>query len=269
VPALAAFRIPKRRPKARAQRQPDAQRVAYFAALRPFLARMHERVTKGLLPLLEHLYPDDLRADAAPPRVQDAIQELAKQTAEDMSPRKIRAIARQVAERTSEFQKAQLKTQLVDLVGVDPFLNDRGLKAKADAFVARNTDLIRTVPDRYFEGISQVIAEGVPEGRRAGDLAKDIEERYGVAESDAARIANTEVGQFFGELNQARQEELGVVEFVWETVNDQRVRDSHRDFQGKTFRWDDPPEDPSLGGEKVIPGQAPNCRCIATPVIES
>lgn len=252
---------------ARGQRQPDAQRLALFAGIRPFLARMHERVTRELVPLLEQKYPEGLHTDAADADVKALLDKLAKQTAEDMAPKKIRALARQVATRTSDFQRAQLKAQIVELIGVNPLVRDAKLAAAAEEFVRENTALIRTVPERYFAGIEQVIGEGVPEGRRATDLARDIEERFGVAESDAARIANTAVGQFYGDLNRIRQEELGITQFVWDTVGDGRVRDTHRDFQGNTYSWDDLPADESLGGERVAPGQAPNCRCVATPII--
>jgi uncharacterized protein with gpF-like domain len=43
------------------------------------------------------------------------------------------------------------------------------------------------------------------------------------------------------------------------------VRESHADMEGQMCDWDDPPE---VDGEKVHPGEAINCRCVAIPVVD-
>jgi hypothetical protein len=40
-------------------------------------------------------------------------------------------------------------------------------------------------------------------------------------------------------LNQQRSQNIGVEEYVWRTAGDERVRDSHKSENGKTFGWDD------------------------------
>ena len=52
---------------------------------------------------------------------------------------------------------------------------------------------------------------------------------------------------------------------MWRTVGDNRVRETHRELNGQSFRWDEPPEcDP---GHHALPGGIWNCRCWAEPVI--
>jgi SPP1 gp7 family putative phage head morphogenesis protein len=55
-----------------------------------------------------------------------------------------------------------------------------------------------------------------------------------------------------------------VTEFVWTTAGDERTRESHRAIDGQTFSWDDPPV---VDNEEAIPGEPPNCRCVAFPVL--
>jgi SPP1 gp7 family putative phage head morphogenesis protein len=264
---LEAYRIPRPRPRVRRQLQPDAQRMFYFAQLRPFLARMHALVTSELLPVLEELYPD-ARTDAVEDeRIRAALDRITSQFAKEMPPRRLRALTEEVFQRTSAFQRAQLLAQIKEATGFDPLLTDAGLEQLARAFIKENVDLIRTVPERYFEGIGKTVEEGVRAGRRAKDLAADLEERYGVAESQALLIANDQIGKAFGDLNRTRMEELGVEQFVWRTAGDNRVRDSHDELDGQVFSWDDPPTD-SQTGEQVLPGEAINCRCVAAPVVE-
>ncbi|WP_302622768.1 RNase A-like domain-containing protein [Sulfitobacter sp. SK011] len=63
---------------------------------------------------------------------------------------------------------------------------------------------------------------------------------------------------FTGLINQLRQEDLGIVQYIWRSRDDVKVRDSHADYDDRVFRWDNPPE----GGH---PGEAHNCRCYAEP----
>ena len=65
---------------------------------------------------------------------------------------------------------------------------------------------------------------------------------------------------FAGLINQLRQEDLGIVQYIWRSRDDAKVRDSHAVYDDRVFRWDDPPE----GGD---PGEAHNCRCHAEPVL--
>ena len=65
---------------------------------------------------------------------------------------------------------------------------------------------------------------------------------------------------FTGLINQLRQEDLGIVQYIWRSRDDAEVRDSHAAYDDRVFRWDDPPD----GGH---PGEAHNCRCYAEPVL--
>lgn len=64
---------------------------------------------------------------------------------------------------------------------------------------------------------------------------------------------------FAGLINQLRQEDLGIVQYIWRSGDDDKVRDSHAAYDDRVFRWDGPPE----GGH---PGEAHNCRCYAEPI---
>ncbi len=67
---------------------------------------------------------------------------------------------------------------------------------------------------------------------------------------------------FAGLVNQLRQEDLGIVQYIWRSRDDAKVRDSHAAYDDRVFRWDDPPE----GGH---PGEAHNCRCYAEPIAQN
>ena len=65
---------------------------------------------------------------------------------------------------------------------------------------------------------------------------------------------------FSGVINERQQRALGIEHYRWVTAGDNKVRPGHAQNQGKLFTWDE-------GDSGEHPGQAPNCRCIALPVI--
>lgn len=262
--ALARYTLPKPALRVRRQLQPDSVRLHYFSSLRAFMAKAHSLVTRDLLPLVHSLAPE--RADTSDEeQVKASLDEIAREFARYMPPRRLRDLTAEVFQRTSQFQRDELFRQIKSAISLDPLIIDNGLSDKAEAFVAENVGLIKTLPERYFSSLEDVVLDGVRSSRRASDIARDVEERYGVAESDAARIANDQVGKTFGDLNRERQTNLGITRFTWATAQDNRVRDSHRALEGQEFDWDDPPE---VDGEKAIPGFGVNCRCDALPVLD-
>src|SRR5229473_2616445 len=157
------------------------------------------------------------------------------------------------------MKEATLRGQLRAALGVDPLLSEpASLTARAEQFTAENVRLIKTVPSRFFGELEQRLIAGIRSGTRASDLTQEISDRYDVSETNAARIANDQVGKFFGELNKVRQTNLGITTYTWRTVGDNRVREDHDDREGEQFDWSDPPEDGH-------PGEAVNCRCWPEP----
>ncbi len=100
--------------------------------------------------------------------------------------------------------------------------------------------------------------EAFEQGTHPNDLAEMFEERDGMTERDARRIARDQIGKLNADFNEARQTDLGVVSYFWRTMNDNRVRHDHRDRDGREYRWSNPPEDGH-------PGRPINCRCYAEP----
>jgi SPP1 gp7 family putative phage head morphogenesis protein len=106
--------------------------------------------------------------------------------------------------------------------------------------------------------VAKVVREGVAIGSRWETIAARLAERELVTESRAALIARDQVGKLFGEVNKARQQNIGVSGYVWRTANDNRVREEHEALDGDRFEWSSPPSE-------GYPGEAVNCRCYADP----
>lgn len=248
----------------RPQAQPNAIRLAYFAALRGVLRTARELVQERLVPMLPHLVEaagtvhDAVGPLSYPAAVDELLDQVAETFFDEWPNEKLRALALTMAKRTGDFQREQLRKQMQESIGIDVFTLEPAMKDRLEAFADGNVALIKSVPDRYFGELKTQVVTGLRQGQRAEDLAKTIADRYGVAESRAQLIARDQIGKLNGELNQARQQALGIEGYVWRTAEDERVRPEHEDRDGEQFDWTDPPEDGH-------PGFPINCRCIAEP----
>lgn len=88
-----------------------------------------------------------------------------------------------------------------------------------------------------------------------------------VTQSRAELIARDQVLKLNAEVTQKRHEAAGIVEFVWSTSRDERVRPDHKVLEGKRYRYDDPPVVDRRRGTRGLPGIHFQCRCVAIPVI--
>ncbi len=90
--------------------------------------------------------------------------------------------------------------------------------------------------------------------------------------SDTIKQQNTNKAVFWasdqatsslGQLAKVQQEEVGIKGYIWRTARDSKVRDSHRELEGKYFLWSKGAQMPD--GRWVHPGGDYNCRCVAVP----
>src|SRR6185503_2248240 len=132
------------------------------------------------------------------------------------------------------------------------------------AWRKENVGLIETLFESETRKLSKILAEG--EGRRFEALARDIENRLDVTQRHAEFLALDQTLKLNANITQARQQAAGIEKYVWTTAGDERVRETHKDLDGETFSWDDPPVT-NEDGDRNHPGEDYRCRCVAYPVL--
>lgn len=137
--------------------------------------------------------------------------------------------------------------------------------AVAAEAMRRQVDLITSLPRDAALRVHQLALSGIASGMRAEEVSERIMETGEVTKSRANLIARTEVARAQTEFYKARSSHLGSVEYIWRTVGDGRVRDSHIPMEGTVHRWDNPPA--PEGKQKYHPGCFPNCRCWAEAIL--
>lgn len=133
--------------------------------------------------------------------------------------------------------------------------------AQIEAATIHNANLITSIQSQYLDRVRTTVMQAVTSGQRHESIVASIREIGGVTESRARLIARDQTSKLNGALTRARQTSLGVSRYRWSGANDERERETHRENNGKTFSWDDPPP-------TGHPGEDINCRCVAIPIIE-
>ena len=138
-------------------------------------------------------------------------------------------------------------------------LQKGNIRAVMLEFIEENVNLITRLDRETRAKLLQTV-EG-EQLARPGDrnaIAKAVRKDMGIAGRRVKLIARDQTNKAVGQMNMTRQTELGIEKYEWSDSGDQRVRPLHRDNNGFTFSWEDPP----ITGH---PGHAINCRCTAIP----
>jgi SPP1 gp7 family putative phage head morphogenesis protein len=130
--------------------------------------------------------------------------------------------------------------------------------------LAEQVTLIKSIPLDAAKRVHELTLQGIEDGTRASEIAKEIQRSGEVSESKAKLIARTEVARTASTLAEARARSVGSEGYIWRTSGDSDVRHSHAEMNGKFVRWDSPPTLDKMTGHA---GCFPNCRCYPEPVI--
>jgi SPP1 gp7 family putative phage head morphogenesis protein len=146
-------------------------------------------------------------------------------------------------------------------VNIKPaFSNDGLIRDKVRAARDANLALIKSIPAQYHDALDELITRGYENGERFEGLESSIKHLGDVTDSRAHLIARDQTSKLTSAFNMARQTSLGIEEYQWQGVDDDRERESHVENNNQIFRWDSPPEETGHPGDDV------NCRCDALPV---
>lgn len=268
-------RLAKRRrlPKMPAAKAPIALERTYIRELLPFL-EVIQRNTKlhviSALPSIfknvEAMRPTNARNDAAGDDVKRVVDQARESISRDFTRDEMRRIADKKGIEVSQWNKQVIKRGLQKVAEVDVFFYEPWLADQLGMFAVNNVNLISSIPEDALYEVEQTVFAGLQSGERWETIASKLEERLdpeeGITRSRLEFIARDQVNKLNGQMNYLRQSEAGINKYVWRTVGDERVRESHAKKDGEVFSWDSPPSDTGHPGEDY------NCRCWAEPYLD-
>ncbi len=188
-------------------------------------------------------------------------------------------LAKQFVDRASEANRQAIEKSIASAFSVDfaSIVDSPKVAGELDLAIFENVNLIKSISQEHFEKVGLAVLDNYRGIDQVGgvSLQQRLKDLGGITDSRAAFIARDQTSKLTGNLNQIRQEDNGIDEYIWKNSQDNRVvgnpsgkypkgnkaHGNHWDREGKTYRWDDPPPDGH-------PGVPINCRCYAAPKLD-
>jgi SPP1 gp7 family putative phage head morphogenesis protein len=245
---------------ARAPQPPRAAELAYRKKLSTLVEKMGDLVDRYIVPNLDQIgVRNDERAFKGP--LFNQFRYVADEIGRMVSDDEILPVVGEQASLVERYTSRELgRVMGIQMGGV------REVALFLSAFRRENVRLIKSIASDFLEDVNNTLVEN--SGKRVGDIAEELRGRFGVTQSRADLIAVDQTLKLHSQIAEARQTQAGVVEYVWTTAHDERVRPAHRDLDGTRHNWSDPPPvvDPKTG-RREPPGRDFRCRCTASPII--
>lgn len=150
--------------------------------------------------------------------------------------------------------------------------------------VEENVNLIRTIPNKYFDKIQDAVEKRTRGRMTRSALVKRIEEIGGVTRRRAEMIADDQTAKVTERMMLKRCQKAGIKKVMWlHSSISMHPRDYHKmkwdghsgkrngkpnGLNGFIFSIDNPPVIDKKTGERGFPAQLINCKCYLSPVLE-
>lgn len=135
------------------------------------------------------------------------------------------------------------------------------------AVVKANVGLIKSIPQKYFGQVEQIIMRSVMHGRDLEQATKDLQHQFGVARRRAELIARDQNNKAHGALQSIRQLQLGMTEAIWiHSGGGRKPRPHHVAMNGKRYKLAEGMWDP-VERKYIETGELINCRCTHKAII--
>lgn len=196
-----------------------------------------------------------------------ALQSLLDQYAVVLRPWAYAAAQRMIAEVLRRDETAWFRH--AEMIGVELKREILGATPLGDVMrqlVEDQVHLITSIPIDAGRDVQAKSREYWSGGIRYDELRKFVLERSNVTYNRATLIARTETAKTASAVVESRAKFIGATHYIWRSVRDKDVRRLHKQLDGSVQAWDDPPV-AEEGGQRHHPGNFPNCRCFAEPIL--
>lgn len=138
------------------------------------------------------------------------------------------------------------------------------------AITTQNAALIKTIAPYYLGKVQAEVMKSITTGRGLADLVPFLQKQKHITKRHAQLMALDQTRKAYTHLNAARFEKLGIKKFEWvHSGGGQKPRYLHQKvLNGKIFEIANPPIIDEKTGERGLPGDAINCKCVMKPVID-
>lgn len=235
------------------QAQTEDLQMIYKRMLAPLFGaklRIESLYARELERKLSHDSPDELGGLAD--LIADEINRLVLQLTPDLLDWALRV------EKVHRGKWARTIQSLLDITA-ETMLGPEDMRETLEAFLTRNTSLIRDVGEQARGRIADAVLRGIQQRTPTAKVAKEIAEAAGMARKRARRIASHQSVALNSALNEERRRQAGLDTWKWRHSGKLHFRPLHKARDGKLYT------DETAPGDK--PGELPNCGCVSVAVL--
>ena len=170
----------------------------------------------------------------------------------------------------------QMIQRTLGLEIAEDYYTDEFFRDLQDEWIRESTESLQKSVDTTLTKMQTHVTEAQERGAPPTEMVTEIQEDYQSGRNYAKVAAAAGIGLLAANMLRKTNEDSGINKYKWQTMEDDRVRDCHQEFNGNIYSYDNPPEawHYDKTGVKVYegrfcnPGEDYNCRCQAIPVIE-
>ncbi len=252
------------------------QEKAYQKQLMRFGRAMALAVNTEVLPFLKEQQAqyviDSITKDSFADQINSLLNNLKKKFTGLIEAGFAKVTASNMVKSVSTANSAKFNRSIARATGVDlsSVVETEGLTNFKELSINKNISLINSLPQQYLTQVETIINNGVANGTRYSEIAKQITSKTGANDKLKNRIkviATNEIQTINAQLNLRRAESLGIKKGIYRTSGKNNVRKCHKELDGMEYdlkkgAW-------SKTCQRFIqPGEDINCACTFSPVIE-
>ena len=217
---------------------------AYAIELNKVAKHLISLVKKDIFPILkEQQSIVKIQQDGASDKLFNAFnilsQEIKENVSEGMSPYiAAKAVGKIAVLNENRFNQALPVTPLHD-IKLSRLLADEQLDEFLKMSIHQNTQLISSIPEKFLNDVQSVVYSGYQAGEKYETIEKRILGRMGsvgsILKNRIKTIARNETGKINAQLTSIRSQKLGITKAIFQTSKDERVRESHKELNGKEY----------------------------------
>lgn len=165
------------------------------------------------------------------------------------------------AARVEVWQRKSFAAAIRNSTGLDLYalLSQADVEDAVAASLERHAGLVRGMSADAERRISETIWREFIRDTPRNAIGKMLAAELDISRNRANFIAKDQTIKLGATLNEERQQQAGITQYMWRTAEDDRVRPTHAIRDGKVYDWND---------SGIKPGEEPNCRCTAQAYIE-
>lgn len=137
-----------------------------------------------------------------------------------------------------QFNRKQWEKQTSQILGF-PFTTDDSWWGRVrNRWAYENFRLWRNVNEDFISRTNEIVYRGVREGVATRQIRDELQRTLNITKNRAMLIARDQTGKLNAEISKNRMTEAGINIYIWRTAKDERVRETHKEMEGKLCRFD-------------------------------